>query len=233
MMLEEGGHEGGRRARLAPRRAQPQAREIVELEAVPTCSPGAASWSARAAAACRWSAPAGARRHRRGDRQGPAAALLARELGADALLILTDVPRAYWTRAAPSSRRVGRVTAADARLAAEGQFKAGSMGPKVEACLRFVDAGGESRDRQPDRGRPGDGRLGGHAHRAGRGRQAKGGAGREAKASGREAKGGRRPGRPAARKAAAPKAARPRPRKSTRGEDVAEVIDIRSARRGA
>ena len=27
--------------------------------------------------------------------------------------------------------------------AAEGHFKAGSMGPKVEACLRFVDAGGE------------------------------------------------------------------------------------------
>jgi hypothetical protein len=28
--------------------------------------------------------------------------------------------------------------------AAAGHFKAGSMGPKVEACLRFVDAGGES-----------------------------------------------------------------------------------------
>ena len=28
--------------------------------------------------------------------------------------------------------------------AAEGHFKAGSMGPKVEACLRFVDAGGEA-----------------------------------------------------------------------------------------
>ena len=28
--------------------------------------------------------------------------------------------------------------------AADGHFKAGSMGPKVEACLRFVDAGGES-----------------------------------------------------------------------------------------
>ena len=27
--------------------------------------------------------------------------------------------------------------------AADGHFKAGSMGPKVEACLRFVDAGGE------------------------------------------------------------------------------------------
>ena len=31
--------------------------------------------------------------------------------------------------------------------AAAGHFKAGSMGPKVEACLRFVDAGGEIRHR--------------------------------------------------------------------------------------
>ena len=37
------------------------------------------------------------------------------------------------------------VTAGEMRAyAAEGHFKAGSMGPKVEACLRFVDAGGES-----------------------------------------------------------------------------------------
>ncbi len=28
--------------------------------------------------------------------------------------------------------------------AADGHFKAGSMGPKVEACLRFVHAGGEA-----------------------------------------------------------------------------------------
>jgi carbamate kinase len=74
-----------------------------------------------------------------------AAALLATELGADALLILTDVPRAYIGYGTPEQQALGHVTASEMRAyAAEGQFKAGSMGPKVEACLRFVEAGGES-----------------------------------------------------------------------------------------
>jgi carbamate kinase len=74
-----------------------------------------------------------------------AAALLARQLGAQALLILTDVPRAYIAYGTPEQQALERVTASQMRAyAAEGHFKAGSMGPKVEACLRFVDAGGES-----------------------------------------------------------------------------------------
>jgi carbamate kinase len=74
-----------------------------------------------------------------------AAALLATELGADALLILTDVPRAYVHYGTPQQTALERVGASEMRaFAAEGHFKAGSMGPKVEACLRFVDAGGEA-----------------------------------------------------------------------------------------
>lgn len=74
-----------------------------------------------------------------------AAALLARELGADALLVLTDVPKAYVHYGTPQQTALDTVTAGEMRAyAAEGHFKAGSMGPKVEACLRFVDAGGES-----------------------------------------------------------------------------------------
>ena len=74
-----------------------------------------------------------------------AAALLAKELGADALLILTDVPKAYVHYGTPEQTALDTVTASQMRAyAAEGHFKAGSMGPKVEACLRFVDAGGES-----------------------------------------------------------------------------------------
>ncbi len=89
-----------------------------------------------------------------------AAALLAKELGADALLILTDVPKAYVHYGTPEQTALDTVTASQMRAyAAEGHFKAGSMGPKVEACLRFVDAGGEIGDRQPHRGRPGDGRT--------------------------------------------------------------------------
>ena len=74
-----------------------------------------------------------------------AAALLARELGADALLILTDVPKAYVHYGTPQQAALDTVSASQMRAyAAEGHFKAGSMGPKVEACLRFVEAGGES-----------------------------------------------------------------------------------------
>jgi carbamate kinase len=74
-----------------------------------------------------------------------AAALLARELGAQALLILTDVPAVYADYGTPEQRALSRVTVSEMRaLAAEGHFKAGSMGPKVEACLRFADAGGEA-----------------------------------------------------------------------------------------
>ena len=69
----------------------------------------------------------------------------AKELGADALLILTDVPQAYIAYGTPAQTALSRVTAGEMRAyAAQGHFKAGSMGPKVEACLRFVDAGGES-----------------------------------------------------------------------------------------
>jgi carbamate kinase len=74
-----------------------------------------------------------------------AAALLAEQLGADALLILTDVPKAYVHYGTPEQEALDTVTASQMRAyASAGHFKAGSMGPKVEACLRFVDAGGES-----------------------------------------------------------------------------------------
>jgi carbamate kinase len=74
-----------------------------------------------------------------------AAALLATQLGADALLILTDVPRAYVHYGTPEQSALDTVTASQMRAyAAQGHFKAGSMGPKVEACLRFADAGGEA-----------------------------------------------------------------------------------------
>jgi carbamate kinase len=71
------------------------------------------------------------------------AAILARELGAELLLILTDVEaveRDYGTeRAAP----IRRMTTAEAELLLrEGQFADGSMRPKVEAAIFFVRSGG-------------------------------------------------------------------------------------------
>ena len=71
------------------------------------------------------------------------AAILARELDAELLLILTDVEavqRDYGTdRAAP----IRRMTIAEAEtLLAAGQFADGSMRPKVEAAIAFVRGGG-------------------------------------------------------------------------------------------
>jgi carbamate kinase len=71
------------------------------------------------------------------------AALLARELGADLLVIATDVDHVMVDFGTPAARPLRRVTSAELRgHAAAGQFARGSMGPKVEAALRFVDAGG-------------------------------------------------------------------------------------------
>jgi carbamate kinase len=71
------------------------------------------------------------------------AALLARTVAADVLVIATDVPAAVLRYGTPEAEPVGRVTADQMRaLAAEGHFASGSMGPKVEAACRFVQHGG-------------------------------------------------------------------------------------------
>jgi len=74
-----------------------------------------------------------------------AAAVLAANLGADALVILTDVPHVYLHYGTPQQVALGKVGVAEmeAHLAG-GQFKAGSMGPKVDASLRFARGGGTS-----------------------------------------------------------------------------------------
>lgn len=71
------------------------------------------------------------------------AAMLASELGADALVILTDVPGVAVDFATPEQRWLGEVSVTELRRhAADGQFRAGSMGPKVDAAIRFVEAMG-------------------------------------------------------------------------------------------
>lgn len=72
------------------------------------------------------------------------AAILAREVAADTLVIATDVPNVMVDFGTPSARPLGEVTAAELREhAAQGQFARGSMGPKVDAALRFVAGGGQ------------------------------------------------------------------------------------------
>lgn len=72
-----------------------------------------------------------------------AAALLARAVQAEVLIIATDVPNAVVGYGGPDPRPVGRISAGELRvLHAAGHFAGGSMGPKVEAALRFVAGGG-------------------------------------------------------------------------------------------
>jgi carbamate kinase len=69
-----------------------------------------------------------------------AAAVLARELEADALLLLTDVPFVVRDWGTSSAQPIARATPEELRAL---DFAAGSMAPKVEAACRFVeDTGG-------------------------------------------------------------------------------------------
>jgi carbamate kinase len=71
------------------------------------------------------------------------ASLLARRLGADALVLLTDAPGATINFGTPAQRLLERVTPSILRgFQGAGHFSEGSMGPKVEAALRFVESGG-------------------------------------------------------------------------------------------
>jgi len=71
------------------------------------------------------------------------AALLARTLAADVLVIATDVDHASLDWGTDTQRELGRVTLTEMRrYADDGQFAAGSMGPKVDAAVRFVAGGG-------------------------------------------------------------------------------------------
>ncbi|MBB5965012.1 carbamate kinase [Planomonospora venezuelensis] len=73
-----------------------------------------------------------------------AAALLARTVRAARLVIATDVPQAVVGFGTAQARPIGPITASELRgLHAAGHFAAGSMGPKVEAALRFVEHGGD------------------------------------------------------------------------------------------
>jgi len=68
-----------------------------------------------------------------------ASALLAKELRADALAILTDVDAVYSDWGTPEQRAIRRATP---EALGESEFAAGSMGPKVRAACSFVEETG-------------------------------------------------------------------------------------------
>ena len=73
-----------------------------------------------------------------------AAAVLAGDIAADALLILTNVEGVFADFGTPSQRLLSSLSAEDAQRRLEaGEFGTGSMAPKVEAALDFLAAGGQ------------------------------------------------------------------------------------------
>lgn len=69
--------------------------------------------------------------------------VLASHLGASLLVILTAVPAVYRGFGTPDEAPIGAVTLDEMeRLHQDGEFPPGSMGPKVEAVLRFLEKGG-------------------------------------------------------------------------------------------
>ncbi len=73
-----------------------------------------------------------------------ASALLAREIDAKELFILTSVARVLLHFGTPEQTEIAEMSAATARrYLAQGEFPPGSMGPKVEAACRFVEGGGQ------------------------------------------------------------------------------------------
>jgi carbamate kinase len=83
-------------------------------------------------------------------------ALLAADIGVDTMVLVTGVDEVCVDFGRPTERALHDVTVEEMRAhLADGQFPAGSMGPKVESALRFVEAGGRqsiitSLERLPD-----------------------------------------------------------------------------------
>jgi carbamate kinase len=67
-------------------------------------------------------------------------ALLATQIGADALLIMTDVDGVFRDWGTPKQTQIGVMKAAEIK---SSDYPAGSMGPKLEAAASFVEASGK------------------------------------------------------------------------------------------
>lgn len=73
-----------------------------------------------------------------------ASSLLATQIGADELYILTDVPFIYKDFGKPTQEKLEILDYADAlKYLQAGTFGEGSMAPKIRACLQFIENGGK------------------------------------------------------------------------------------------
>ena len=73
-----------------------------------------------------------------------ASAVLARDIEAETLMILTAVEKVSLNYKKPDQQDLSTLSLAEAKkYLAQGQFAAGSMGPKVEAAIQFLEYGGK------------------------------------------------------------------------------------------
>ncbi len=73
-----------------------------------------------------------------------ASSVLASKIGADEFYILTDVPYVYLNYRQENEEKIEHLTKDDAlKYMKQGKFGEGNMAPKIEACLQFVNNGGE------------------------------------------------------------------------------------------
>jgi len=73
-----------------------------------------------------------------------ASAVLARDIRAELLLILTGVEKAFLNFGTLLQKELDKITLAGAKqFLAEGHFPPGSMGPKIEAAISFLESGGK------------------------------------------------------------------------------------------
>jgi carbamate kinase len=73
-----------------------------------------------------------------------AASLIAQEAKADLFIILTDIERVYVNYGKPNQKGIPVMTVEQAQeYMAQGQFPPGSMGPKIQAALEYIQKGGK------------------------------------------------------------------------------------------
>jgi len=72
------------------------------------------------------------------------AAILAKDIGADELIILTDTDYVYLNFGTSRQQKLTSITVEQAqKYYDDGHFPPGSMGPKIEAAIQFVQSGGK------------------------------------------------------------------------------------------
>lgn len=73
-----------------------------------------------------------------------AASLIAREVKANLFIILTDVNRVYLNYGTPDETPITTMTVKEAQeYLSQGQFPAGSMGPKIKAAIEYIQSSGK------------------------------------------------------------------------------------------